>query len=58
MQVTGQEPSQMSRVQDDHVVQAFATNTPDQPFDVGVLPRRPWRYDDFLDRRMPHLLAK
>ena len=48
----------MSRVQDDHVVQAFATNTPDQPFDVGVLPRRPWRYDDFLDRRMPHLLAK
>jgi hypothetical protein len=47
----------MSLVQDDHVVQAFAADTPDQPFDVGVLPRRPWRCDDFLDSHTPHPLA-
>jgi hypothetical protein len=40
LEVFGQEPRQMPLVQDDHVVEASAANAPDQPFDVGVLPRR------------------
>jgi hypothetical protein len=56
-QVTGQEPSQMALVQDDHVVQAFAAETPEQPVDGGGLPRRPWRGDDVLDSQTPHPLA-
>ena len=31
----------MALVQDDHVIQAFAADTPDEPLDVGVLPRTP-----------------
>jgi hypothetical protein len=33
--VAGQEPPQMALVQDDHVVQAFAADTPDQPFEAS-----------------------
>jgi hypothetical protein len=39
-EVVGQEPSRMSLVQDDHVIQAFATDAPDEPLDVGVLPQK------------------
>ena len=39
----------MSLVQDNHVVQAFAADVPDQPFDVRVLPRTPWGDQYFLD---------
>jgi hypothetical protein len=35
MEVIGQEPPEMSLVQDNHVVQAFAADTPDRPFDIG-----------------------
>ena len=31
----------MALVQDDHVIQAFTADTPDEPFDIGVLPRIP-----------------
>jgi hypothetical protein len=31
----------MALVQDDHVVQAFTADTPNQPLDVWVLPRAP-----------------
>ena len=49
VEVFGQEPPQMSRVQDDHVIQAFAANTPDQPLDVRILPRTPWGNPHFFD---------
>ena len=48
----------MSLVQDDHVVQAFAADTPDQPFDIGVLPRTPGCDHDVLDSHMPNPLPK
>jgi hypothetical protein len=32
MEITSQKPPQMLLVQDDHVVEAFATHTPDAPF--------------------------
>ena len=35
---TGQEPPQMSLVQDDYVIQAFAANTPHEPFAIRTLP--------------------
>jgi hypothetical protein len=49
VEVPGQEPPEMSLVQDNHVVQAFAADAPDQPFDVGGLPWTPWGNQDFLD---------
>jgi hypothetical protein len=48
----------MSLVKDDHVVQAFAADTPDQPFDIGVLLRTPGCDHDVLDLHMPHPLPK
>ena len=48
----------MSLVQDDHVVQAFAADTPDQPLDVRILPRTPRGDHDLLDPHVPHPLPK
>jgi hypothetical protein len=58
----------MSLVQDDHVVQAFAADTPAQPFDVGVLPGSVAKFDfgaksqiggqEFNDLQMPTLSKK
>jgi hypothetical protein len=48
----------MALVQDDHVIQAVAAHTPDQPFDVGVLPRTPGGDDHLLDPHMLYPLPK
>jgi hypothetical protein len=58
VEIFGQEPSQISLVQNDHVIQAFAADTPDQPFDVGVLPRTPRRDAHVFDPHVPHPLPK
>jgi hypothetical protein len=42
LEVPGQEPPQMSLMQDDYVVQAFAANTPNEAFDIGILARTSW----------------
>jgi len=36
-------PVEASFIEHDHVVQAFATNRADDPFDIGSLPRGTWR---------------
>ena len=41
-EVLSQEPPQIPLVQDDHVIQALATDAPDEPLDGGVLPRTSW----------------
>jgi hypothetical protein len=48
----------MSLVQDDHVVQAFTANTPNEPLDVRILPRTPGGDHDLLDPHMLHPLPK
>ena len=48
----------MSLVQDDHVIQAFAANTPDEPLDVRILPRTPWGDQHFFNPHMLHPLPK
>jgi hypothetical protein len=48
----------MSFVQNDHVIQAFAANTPNGLFDVGVLPRTSWGNHDVFDPHVPHPLPK
>jgi hypothetical protein len=48
--VVGQEPPQMSPVQVDHVVQAFAADTPDQSLDVWILPRTSGSHQYFFVR--------
>jgi hypothetical protein len=56
--VLSQLSPQMALVQDDHVIQAFAANTPDEPFDVRILPRTPGGDDHFFDPHLSHPLPK
>ena len=58
LKVAGQNAPQMQLVQHDHVVQAFTADTPNEPSDIGVLPRTPGSDDDFFDPHMPHPLPK
>src|SRR5437016_12542889 len=44
----------MALVQDDHVVQAFAAETPDEPLDIRILPWTPGSDEHFFDPHMPH----
>ena len=37
-----QQPTQMSLVEDDQMIQALSTDRPDKPFDMGILPGRAW----------------
>jgi len=48
----------MSLVQDDHAVQAFAADTPDQPLEVGVLPWTPGSNQYFFNGHVLHPLPK
>jgi hypothetical protein len=48
----------MSLVQDDHVVQAFAPETPDEPLHVWILLRTPGGDHHFLDSHVPYSLPK
>ena len=36
-------------IDDDHMIQAFATNAHNHPLHVAILPRTPWRNTNFLD---------
>jgi hypothetical protein len=58
LEVISQEPPQMSFVQDDRMIQAFAADTPDEALHVGILPRTPRGDHDFLDPHVPHPLPK
>jgi hypothetical protein len=58
LEVFGQELPQMALVQDDHMVQAVAANTPNQSLDVRILPRAPGGDHSLLDAHMPHPLPK
>jgi hypothetical protein len=58
LNVPGQEPPEMSLVQDDHVIQAFTADTPDQPLDIRILPRTSWGNRHCFDAQMPHPLPK
>jgi hypothetical protein len=57
-EVAGQEPPQMSLVQHDHVTQAFAADTPDQPFDIGVLLGTPGRDQHLFNPHIMDALSK
>ena len=57
-EVFGQESPHMSLVQNDHVIQAFAANTPDQPLHIGVLPGTPRGNQHFIDAHTPDTLLK
>jgi hypothetical protein len=58
LEVTGQEPPQMALMQDHHVVQALATDTPDEPLHVGILPGTSGGSPHVFDAHMPHPLPK
>jgi hypothetical protein len=48
----------MPLVQDDHMVQALAPDTPNQPLDIGVLPGTLWSDQHFLDTHVLDRLSK
>ena len=48
IEVRNKDPSQMSFMQDDHVVQAFAPHAADQAFHIRILPRASRRRDDLF----------
>lgn len=48
----------MPLVQDDHLVQALAPDTPDQPLDIGVLPWTLGSDQHFFDTHVPDPLSK
>jgi hypothetical protein len=50
-EVVTQEAAQMGFVQHHDVVEALAAEGADEPFHVGILPRRPRRCLDFMDPR-------
>ena len=56
--VVGQKPPQMSPVQVDHVVPAFAADTPDQSLDVWILPRTPGSNQYFFNAHVLYPLPK
>ena len=37
-----EQSAQMVVIEDDHMIQAFATNASDHPLDIGILPRTLW----------------
>jgi hypothetical protein len=45
-------------VQDNYVIQAVAAETPDEPFDVRILPWTPWSNHYFFDAHVSHPLPK
>src|SRR6266511_4073844 len=53
--VVGQDLTQVLLVQNNHVVQTFAADRPDQPFHNRILPRRP-RRDQLLFQPNPSIL--
>src|SRR5262245_28948496 len=57
-EVGSQEPPEMALVQDNHVIQALTTDAPDEPLDIGVLPRTSWGDEHFFNPHIPHPLPK
>ena len=43
VEVGRQDPSQVARVQDNDMIEAFPPDRSDDALDIGVLPRRSWR---------------
>ena len=53
VEVASEDAAQVPLVHHDHMIQALPTNTPNQPFNVRILPRTPWCGDHLFD---PHVL--
>ena len=49
LKICRQHTAQVTLIEDDNVIEAFATDRADDAFDIGVLPRRSRRGDDLLD---------
>src|SRR5262245_16263494 len=58
LEIPGQEPPQMALVQDDHLVEAVAADTANEPFHVGILPWALWGDEDLFDPHVPYPLPK
>jgi hypothetical protein len=48
----------MSLVQDDHMIEAFAADTPDEALDIGILPGTSRSNDHVFYTHVPYTLPK
>ncbi len=58
IEVRNKDPPQMSFIQDDHVVQAFAPHAADQAFHIRILPWASWCRDDLFHTHRHHRRAE
>jgi len=57
-EVLGENPQQMSLIENDHMIQALAANRADPALDVWILPWRAVGDDDLLDAQVLDALAE
>jgi hypothetical protein len=58
VEVRRQHTAQVTLIEDEDVIEAFAADRADDAFDIGVLPRRSRRGDDLLDGRRLDMVAE
>ena len=58
LKVCRQHTAQVTLIEDDDVIKAFATDRADDALDIGVLPRRSRRGDDLLDSHRLNTIAE
>ena len=58
LKIGRQHTAQVTLIEDDDVIEAFATDRADDALDIGVLPRRPRCGDDLLDRHRLDTIAE
>ena len=56
--VSSQDSAYVRFSQNDYMVKAFTTNRSDEPFDIGILPGRPWRGKNLLYTHTRHAALK
>ncbi len=56
IQISWKQSFEMFFVKDDNVIQKFSSDTADHSFDIGILPWRRWRGDDFFRAKRPNSL--
>src|SRR5215472_15468711 len=50
-EIVFEQSPQMVVIENDHMIQALATNASDHPLDIAILPRAPWCNLNFFDAR-------
>ena len=58
LKICRQHTAQMTLIEDDDVIEAFAADRANDALDIGILPRRARRSDDLVDRHRLEAIAE